>query len=151
MASPCHPYSVKMCPLVLGTVTGVAESLLAAWVLAQVRLLTRVLPHVHLQLVLSEGGARSAGTWETPMPHPSTCLPCSQASEPGGTGDPAKQTNSMGQSWHLALLCNAEKYSTSLSGLFISTARQGCRARRGANISDSLGACWRAGQDCDRY
>lgn len=40
-----------MCPLVLGTVTGVAEGLLAAWVLAQVRLLTRVAPQVNLEVL----------------------------------------------------------------------------------------------------
>lgn len=40
-----------MCPLVLGTVAGVAESLLAAWVLAQVRLLARVAPQVNLEVL----------------------------------------------------------------------------------------------------
>lgn len=40
-----------MRPLVLGTVAGVAESLLAAWVLAQVWLLARVAPQVNLEVL----------------------------------------------------------------------------------------------------
>ena len=40
-----------MCPLVLGTVTGIAEGLLAARMLAQVWLLTRVAPQVNLEVL----------------------------------------------------------------------------------------------------
>lgn len=46
-------FSVKMRPLVLGTVTGVAESLLAARVLAQVWLLPRVAPQMNLEVLKS--------------------------------------------------------------------------------------------------
>lgn len=44
------PYSVQVCPLVLGAVAGVAERLLAARVLAKVGLLTRVAPQVNLEI-----------------------------------------------------------------------------------------------------
>lgn len=40
-----------MCPLVLGAVAGVAEGLLTARVLAEVRLLARVAPQVDLEVL----------------------------------------------------------------------------------------------------
>lgn len=40
-----------MCPLVLGTVTGVTERLLTAWVLAQIGLLACVAPQVNLEIL----------------------------------------------------------------------------------------------------
>lgn len=55
-----HPFPLGLCPrayrvkvgaLVLGTVAGVAEGLLAAWVLAQVWLLARVAPQVNLEVL----------------------------------------------------------------------------------------------------
>lgn len=49
-------YSVQVCPLVLGSVTGVAESFLAARVLAQVRLLSSVTPQVNLQILQTRKG-----------------------------------------------------------------------------------------------
>lgn len=48
-ASASH--RVQVSPLVLGAVAGVAEGLLAAGVLAQVRLLSRVAPQVDLQVL----------------------------------------------------------------------------------------------------
>lgn len=44
----------------LGTVTGVAEGLLAAWVLAQVRLLSCVAPQVDLQVLQTGEGFTAA-------------------------------------------------------------------------------------------
>lgn len=44
-------YRVKVGALVLGTVAGVAEGLLTAWVLAQVRFLARVAPQVDLEVL----------------------------------------------------------------------------------------------------
>lgn len=44
------PYSVQVCPLVLGTVAGVAEGFLAARVLAKVGLFTRMAPQVNLEI-----------------------------------------------------------------------------------------------------
>lgn len=48
-----HPqaYRVQVGALVLGAVTGVAEGLLTAWVLAQVRLLACVAPQVYLEVL----------------------------------------------------------------------------------------------------
>lgn len=45
------PYSVQVCPLVLGTVTGVAEGFLAAWMLTQVRLLPSMTSEVNLKVL----------------------------------------------------------------------------------------------------
>lgn len=50
LENSCHSYSVQMCPLVLGAVAGVTESLLTAWMLAQIRLLTRVTPQVNFKI-----------------------------------------------------------------------------------------------------
>lgn len=48
-----HPqaYRVEVGALVLGAITGVAEGLLTAWVLAQVWLLARVAPQVYLEVL----------------------------------------------------------------------------------------------------
>lgn len=46
-------YRVQVGALVLGAVTGVAEGLMAPWVLAQVWLLTRVAPQVDLEVFQS--------------------------------------------------------------------------------------------------
>lgn len=43
-------HRVQMCTLMLSSVTGVAESLVAAWVLTQVGLLPRVATQVYLQI-----------------------------------------------------------------------------------------------------
>lgn len=50
-ASTPGAYRVEVGALVLGAVTGVAEGLLTAWVLAQVRLLARVAPQVDLEVL----------------------------------------------------------------------------------------------------
>lgn len=55
--APSHPrlppqaYRVEVGALVLGAVTGIAEGLLTAWVLAQIRLLARVAPQVYLEVL----------------------------------------------------------------------------------------------------
>lgn len=48
---PHQAYRVEVGTLVLGAVTGVAEGLLTAWVLAQVWLLARVAPQVYLEVL----------------------------------------------------------------------------------------------------
>lgn len=48
---PAFTYRVKVCTLMLGPITGVAEGLLTAWVLAQVRLLARVASQVDLEVL----------------------------------------------------------------------------------------------------
>ena len=50
MEGSCHSYSVQMCPLVLGAVTGVTEGLLTARMLAQIRLLACVAPQMNLEI-----------------------------------------------------------------------------------------------------
>lgn len=50
---PALAYRVKVGALVLGPIAGVAEGLLTAWVLAQVRLLARVAPQVDLEVLQS--------------------------------------------------------------------------------------------------
>ena len=53
-------YRVEVGALVLGTVAGVAEGLLTAWVLAQVRLITRVAPQVDLEILQPREGLAAA-------------------------------------------------------------------------------------------
>lgn len=53
-------YRVEVGTLVLGTVTGVAEGLLTAWVLAQVWLLARVAPQVDLEVLQPREGLAAA-------------------------------------------------------------------------------------------
>lgn len=50
LGSSCHSYSVQMRPLMLGAVAGVTERLLAAGMLAQIRLLACVAPQVDLEI-----------------------------------------------------------------------------------------------------
>ena len=59
-ASTPGAYRVEVGALVLGAVTGVAEGLLAAWVLAQVRLLARVAPQVDLEVLQAREGLAAA-------------------------------------------------------------------------------------------
>lgn len=54
------PDRVQVGALVLGAVAGVAESLLAAWMLAQVGLLPRVAPQVDLQVLQAGEGLVAA-------------------------------------------------------------------------------------------
>lgn len=62
---PALAYRVEVGALVLGPIAGVAEGLLTAWVLAQVRLLARVAPQVDLEVLQSrEGLAAAFKLWE---------------------------------------------------------------------------------------
>ena len=59
-ASAPRAYRVEVGALVLGAVTGVAEGLLTAWVLAQVWLLARVAPQVDLEVLQAREGLAAA-------------------------------------------------------------------------------------------
>lgn len=134
-------YRVQMGALVLGAVAGVAEGLLAAWVLAQVRLLTRVAPQVDLEVLQPREGLAAAfklqerlvrgalqprgegrySAWERPQhplpPRPAQGLQVPHFSSPCSDRDPGSIRKTLVGSCALEMAVRArEERGLSLSG-----------------------------------